>query len=91
MSVLITMQVGPVDWEKFEQATAWVNGQPAPGMVSRKVYRAEDNPNMVLVIEEWDSHDAFHKATDLYGDEFNRRAGTAGNSWQDRVWTAPAR
>jgi len=86
MSVLISMQVGPVDWEKFRAAVEWANAQSATGHISRRVLRAEDDPRTVLVIEEWESHEAFHKGADALGDEFNKRAGTEGLEWQDRSW-----
>jgi len=87
MSVLISMQVGPVDWAKFKAAVDWANAQPVAGHISTKVYRAEDDPSTVLVLEEWESHDAFHKMADALGDEFNRRAGTEGLDWVDRSWS----
>lgn len=87
MSVLVSMQVGPVDWEKFSAAIRWANGQANPGLLSVRAYRAEDDPSTVFVLEEWESHEAFHRVADQYGDEFNRRAGTEGLEWVDRVWT----
>jgi hypothetical protein len=42
---------------------------------------------VALVVQEWDSHDAFHKSSDKYGDEFNQRAGTQGLDWRTGVWT----
>ena len=88
MSVLLTMQVGPVDWVKFRSATEWVNGQDAPGLRSSTVYRLENDPHTVLVVEEWDSHDAWHEYADRVGEEFNSRSGAAGLDWQDQVWVS---
>jgi hypothetical protein len=87
MSVLITMEVGPVDWSKFKSAVDWMNAIPEPAAKSLKVYRRQDNPAMLLVTQEWDSHDAFHASTEKYGDEFNRRAGTEGLDWRTGVWS----
>ena len=86
MSVLITMQVGPVDWAKFRAAIDWADSKHVPGHISTQVYRAENDPATVLVLEEWESHEAFHKAADELGEEFNRRAGTEGLEWEDRSW-----
>jgi len=86
MSILISMQVGPVDWGKFKAAVDWANAQAAAGHIGRKVYRAEDDSSTVLVLEEWESHEAFHKMADALGPEFNRRAGTEGLEWIDRSW-----
>jgi hypothetical protein len=80
------MQVGPVDWTKFKSALDWAKTLPSPGRSYSRVYRMEQDPNQVLVIEEWDSHEAFHKVTDQVGDEFNRRAGTEGMHWETGTW-----
>jgi len=87
VAVTVTMEVGPVDWTKFKAAMDWMEAQPSAGLRSNRVYRSEDDPNMLLVMQEWDSHDAFHAASDRYGDEFNRRAGTEGLDWRTGVWT----
>jgi heme-degrading monooxygenase HmoA len=87
MAVVVTMEVGPVDWSKFQAAMDWMNSEPQTGLASNKVYRSEDDPNKLLVVQEWDSHDSFHAASDKYGDEFNRRAGTEGLDWRTGVWT----
>jgi quinol monooxygenase YgiN len=86
MAILVSMEVGPVDWTRFQAAMDWMTTQPEPGMHSTKVYRAESGPATVLVLQEWDSHEAFHAASDKYGDEFNRRAGTEGLDWRTGVW-----
>jgi hypothetical protein len=86
MAVLVTMQVGPVDWSKFKAAMDWAKGFPATGRSYSRVYRSEEDPNQVFVVEEWDSHDTMHSFTDQLGEEFNRRAGTEGMQWQTGVW-----
>lgn len=86
MAVLVTMEVGPVDWEKFRAACQWADAQPAPGFRSRRLYQLESDPRTVLVVEEWDSHDTFHAASEKYGKEFNTRAGTERLEWRDHVW-----
>lgn len=86
MAVLITMEVGPVDWGKFQAALQWMAGQPTPGLRSARALRREDDPSMVLMLQEWDSHDAFHTSSEQVGDEFNRRAGTEGMDWRTGVW-----
>ena len=94
MSVLVTMQVGPVDWAKFKSATEWGQTQLAPGLLSSKVYRSEGDTQTVLIVEEWESHDAFHGFADRVGEEYNDRAGTGALNWQDNVWVlsdAPTR
>ncbi|HXH20860.1 MAG TPA: hypothetical protein VNN10_02445 [Dehalococcoidia bacterium] len=88
MPVLVTMEVGPVDWVKFQSALQWMESQPAPGLRANRVYRMESDAATLLLVQEWDSHDAFHASSEKLGDEFNRRAGTEGLDWRTGVWTA---
>ena len=93
MAVLVTLKVGPVDWDRFKAALEWINGQDAPGLRSSRVYRMESDPSTILWVGEWDSHDAMHASSEKSGDEFNRRAGTEGLDWETGVWApsdAPA-
>jgi len=87
MSVLITMEVGPVNWDKFKAAMDWANSRKPAGHIGTKVFRSEDDPSRVLILDEWESHDDFHRDADAVGEEFNRRAGTEGLDWQDNSWT----
>lgn len=88
MSVLVSMRVKVADWNPFREATDWMVGLGKPaGMHWSKVYRQEGDPNHVLVLQEWDDHDSFHKASDEVGEEFNRRAKTEGLEWVTFVWT----
>ena len=86
MAILLTMQVGPVDWEKFRSALDWAAQQNSPGLISSKTYRAEDDPSTVIMEQEWESHEAFHKVGDEVGPEFVARAGAESLDWQDQVW-----
>ena len=86
MSVLLTMQVGPVDWDKFKPAIEWAYSQKPSGLEHGKIYRAESDQDTVLVMEMWESHDAWHKFAEEVGAEFNSRAGTEGANWQDTIW-----
>lgn len=90
MAILVTMQVGPVDWTKFKAAIDAGRSIPAPGRHSSRVYRQQHDPNVVLVVEEWDSHDAMHAYQDQAGDDFNRTAGTEGMEWQTNLWELAA-
>lgn len=86
MAVLVTMRVGPVDWDRFRSAIEWANSKPQAGLRSAKVYRGEGDPKTVFVVQTWDSHDAFHTSSDQLGDEFNNRAGTEGLDWETGIW-----
>jgi hypothetical protein len=80
------MQVGPVDWDRFQAAMDWGKDKPAAGRSYSHVYRAEGDPSTIIIIEEWDSHASMHAYQERYGEEFNSRAGTEGLEWQDTVW-----
>ena len=86
MAILVTMEVGPVDWDKFKAASDWAKQFPAQGQISSEVYRGESDSKRVLIVERWESHDAMHKYQDQVGEEFNKRAGTEGLEWKDAVW-----
>jgi hypothetical protein len=86
MAILLTMQVGPVDWAKFKGALDWGRSLAAPGRKFSHVYRAQGDGSRVMIVEEWDSHDSMHRYQEQGGEEFNRRAGTDGMEWQDQVW-----
>jgi heme-degrading monooxygenase HmoA len=86
MSVLVTMRVGPVDWARFRAALEWLYTHRPPEWLSHRVYHAERDPSLVLVIDEWTSHAAFDAFAERVGPEFNERAGTSGLAWQDEVW-----
>jgi quinol monooxygenase YgiN len=88
MAVLVTMQVGPVDWARFRAALEWLYQQKPPEWLTHQVYRAERDPSQVLVLDEWQSHEAFHAFAQQVGAEFNQRAGTTGLAWQEQVWLA---
>jgi quinol monooxygenase YgiN len=86
MSILVTMQVGPVDWARFKAASDHFRDESPAGMHSARTYRKQGDPLQVLVIEEWDSHDAMHAFQEKVGDEFNRLAGTEGMHWDVALW-----
>ena len=54
--------------------------------VNNRAYVAESDPSEVCTMSEWDSHDAMMAATDRFGDDFNRDAGTEGLEWETRIW-----
>jgi quinol monooxygenase YgiN len=50
-----------------------------------KIYQAENDPNEILWLMEWESHAAFHQSGQETGEEFNRLVNPAGD-WDDTVW-----
>jgi len=86
MSVLITMRVKVHDFEGTKKAAAlFVKSAKKDGCHSAKVYQSENDPNDVLWVMEWESHEAFNKSGDENGDEFNSLVEPAGE-WEDVVW-----
>ena len=86
MSVLITMRVKVNDFEGTKKAAKmFVKNAKKAGCHWAKVYRSEKDPNEVLWLMEWESHEAFNKSGDESGEEFNALVTPAGE-WQDDVW-----
>ncbi len=86
MPVLITMRVKVYDFEGTKKAAAnFAQIAKQAGCYWAKVYRSEKNPNDVLWLMEWESHEAFNKSSEETGDEFNRLVNPMGD-WEDEVW-----
>lgn len=87
MSVLVQMRVRVPDVERFKKAYAeWEPRLGDFGGKSVGVYRDESDTNEVTLLEEWESHDQMHEASEKYGDQFNATAGTEGLEWETRIW-----
>ena len=86
MSVLVTMRVKVNDFEGTKAAAAkYADAMKRAGCHWLKIYRAEKDPNDVLWLMEWDSHEAFNSAGDDTGEDVNRLVQPAGE-WDDVVW-----
>ncbi len=66
--------------KKFEQANIGM------GARNPRVLVDENDPNVVSMMADWESHDAMHEASERLGDDFNREAGTEGLDWTTYVW-----
>jgi quinol monooxygenase YgiN len=87
MSVLVQMRVRVDDVDRFKQAyEQWLPQIGEMGGKSMGLFFAENDPNEVSLMEEWESHDQMHEASEKYGDQFNEKAGTAGKDWETRIW-----
>ena len=89
--ILFTMRIKTADWDKLKRANDEVFGglideARQAGLISSKVYRSEANPNDVLFVSEWRSHDSLHDFGDKHGDRFNEIAGVTGEDWEDIAW-----
>lgn len=86
MSVLVTMRVKVKDFEGVKTAAAKHSGaMKAAGCHWSKIYRAEKDPNDILFLMEWDSHDAFNASGEEMGEDFNTLIQPIGE-WDDVVW-----
>ena len=88
MTALVTMRGNVSDWDSFKGAIDWYASLPRPaGLHWSRTYRCEGDESYVLLIEEWDDHDAFHKSSDAIGDEFVERSKADFSGWVTEVWT----
>ena len=86
MSVLVTMRVKVKDFEGVKAAMAkYAGAMKRVGCHWAKVYRAEKDPNDVLFLMEWESHDAFNASGEESGDDFNALVQPVSD-WDDVVW-----
>lgn len=87
MTVLTTLRGKVSDWDAMKGALDWYAGQSKPaGLHWSRSYRREGDEDYILLIEEWDDHDSFHKSTDQLGDEFTKRAKQDWEGWITEVW-----
>jgi quinol monooxygenase YgiN len=87
MSVLVQMRVRVNDVDRFKSAYAtWEPRLAEYKAKSLGLFSAENDPNEVTLLEEWESHDSMHEASEKHGDEFNAAAGTEGLEWETRIW-----
>ncbi len=87
MAVTVVMRVRVPEFGKFQAAYEELfRRPPARGFVSSRLLRRDGDPEEVLLLQQWESHEAFGAFTDKVGDQFNRDAGTEGAEWDDSVW-----
>jgi heme-degrading monooxygenase HmoA len=65
---------------------ALIDKARAAGLLSSKVYRSEADPDDVLFVSEWRSHEDLHKFGEENGDRFNEVAGVKPEDWEDLAW-----
>jgi len=84
--VLVQFRVRVPDVERFKAAQEkFLPVIENLGGKNNRAYFAESDPNEVTTFSEWESHDAM-AATDQFGEDFNRDAGTEGIEWETRIW-----
>ena len=87
MAVVVQMRVTAPDVERFVATSKKFEPLMAEmGARNQRIYQNESDPNEFSSLSEWDSHDAMMAATDKFGEEFNREAGTEGLEWETRIW-----
>ena len=89
--ILFTMRIKAARWESLKRANDEVFGElideaREAGLISSKVYRSEADPNDVLFVSEWRSHEDLHDFGDKHGDRFNEVAGVKPEDWEDVAW-----
>ena len=85
--VLVQFRVRVPDVERFKATQEkYLPMMEELGGRNNRAYFAESDPNEVTTFSEWESHDAMMAATDKFGDDFNREAGTEDIEWETRIW-----
>ena len=85
--VLVQFRVHVSDVERFKAtAEKYTPTMIELGARNHRAYVSESDPSEVTTFAEWESHDAMMAATDKFGDDFNRDAGTEGLEWETRIW-----
>jgi quinol monooxygenase YgiN len=87
MSVVVQFTVKVPDVAKFK--AAFDEDKPdmeGDGARNPALYEDENEPGVVSMIAEWDSHDAMHASSEKRGEEFQAKAGTEGLDWETRIW-----
>jgi len=88
MTVVVSLRGNASDWPALRGALDWYAGLSKPaGLHWSRAYRREGDDDYVLMLEEWDDHDSFHKSTDALGEEFTERAKQDWDGWVTEVWT----
>jgi quinol monooxygenase YgiN len=87
MSVLVQMNVKVSDAARFlATAAKYAPTMEEMGASSGGAYEDQNDPGMMSLISEWESHDAMHAASEKVGDAFNAEAGTEGLEWTTHIW-----
>ena len=87
MSVIVQFQVRVPDVDKFKAAYQELAPLAAEdGARNQGLYQDENDPNVISLMAEWDSHDAMHASSEKRGEEFQAKAGTEGLEWETRIW-----
>ena len=85
--VLVQFRVTVPDVDQFKAAyEKWRDTFGQDGAGDQRLYRSESDPNEVTMMSEWASHDEMHAASEKYGPDFNKEAGTEGLEWETRIW-----
>ena len=91
MSVLVQMRVTPPDVEKFKAAyAAWGPRIADFGGRSLGVYQAEGSGEVTL-LEEWESHDSMHEASEKTGTSSTLRQVPRASTGETRIGTSSRR
>jgi quinol monooxygenase YgiN len=87
VSVLVQFRVRVQDVDRFRATQEkYLSVMEELGARNVRAYVAESDPNEITTMSEWDSHDHMMSATDRFGEDFNRDAGTEGLEWETRIW-----
>jgi quinol monooxygenase YgiN len=92
MSFLLQATTKLDDLEILRSALDWLEQEVghAPGLVSLRVFKAQDDPTRVTILEEWESPEAFAQSFESYSleqrAEFLGRLGLTPESFERELW-----
>jgi quinol monooxygenase YgiN len=87
MTVLVQMSVKVSDTARFvATAEKYASMMAEMGAERGGVFEDQNEPGLMTLMSEWESHDAMHAASEKVGGSFNAEAGTEGLEWVTNIW-----
>jgi quinol monooxygenase YgiN len=90
--MLLQANVTVPDWDRLRDGLEWLEsvvGHPE-GFLSLRVFRSQDDPARVTMLEEWESPEAFQRSFEAYSldqrAEFMSRLGLTPDDFERHFW-----
>jgi quinol monooxygenase YgiN len=94
MSFLLQATVTIADFERLRDGLKWLSSEVghANGLVSLRIFQAQDEPARVTMLEEWESAEAFQQSFETYSleqrAEFLDRLGLSSDDFDRAFWVS---
>jgi len=92
MSFLLQATVTISDFERLRDGLKWLESEVGhtEGLVSLRIFKAQDDPARVTMLEEWESEEAFQRSFETYSleqrAEFLGRLGLQSDDFERAFW-----